>query len=536
MKKKLILTIALLVVGVFSFSVNATSNMGASTWKTGSNSIDSVNVVVDVIEAAGSYSQSGSSTYVISKDFLVTVQVQNTINSPVLINSLQFRLQFPSGSQIQLVSFDNYSTDLYISNDGNQFFSLVPSNSFSYGSGIVVPPNSSIWAVGTISAQMISSTAASNFGLTSVSVPTFTTARGDVYTYGSPVDWSPLVTSLDTYFSQEHLDNNNILTLLGTIKVDSASTVSLLSDLIDSVSYTGTSYSYTGTVPSGKTFTFTPFTGVTLTVTRIVGASYLINEDVYYNSSSDSFSIDQTVRYPFLYLITIANGTGKVFRSTVYNVFNNFYPSNYTYRGNIVVPSFISDTYKGHNYHFNSEFYLKHTNGNYGYISSDRYQFTYLYGYIEVPKNAPVPVWNDVTSSVTFTPVDDYYPLTEYDILRDLYNGFANSGRSDQDQLSSDITSTSNSIHAQEEQYFASNAQAIQATGLSNYRFDQNQSGGISAVSNDFTAVFNALGGFNSVFIFSLTLSLALQIFRHHPIVFRAKQVSTTPKVGKGDP
>lgn len=82
---------------------------------------------------------------------------------------------------------------------------------------------------------------------------------------------------------------------------------------------------------------------------------------------------------------------------------------------------------------------------------------------------------------------------------------------------SSTVKNTSDSIHTQEQIYFAQNAQAIQATGLGNYQIGTVEGNGIGAVSNDFTAIWNALGGWTSVYIFSLTLSLALTIIRHAP-------------------
>lgn len=82
---------------------------------------------------------------------------------------------------------------------------------------------------------------------------------------------------------------------------------------------------------------------------------------------------------------------------------------------------------------------------------------------------------------------------------------------------SNSLKSTSDTVHSQEQAYFTQNSQAIQATGLGNYQFGTVEGNGISAVSNDFTSVWNALGGWTSVYIFSLTLGLALTIIRHAP-------------------
>lgn len=83
-------------------------------------------------------------------------------------------------------------------------------------------------------------------------------------------------------------------------------------------------------------------------------------------------------------------------------------------------------------------------------------------------------------------------------------------------QDSQSLKTQSDSVHQQEQQFFNQNSQAIAATGLSNYSFGVNGNG-VTAVSKDFTDIFNSLGDWNSVYIFSLTLGLALTIIRHVP-------------------
>lgn len=82
---------------------------------------------------------------------------------------------------------------------------------------------------------------------------------------------------------------------------------------------------------------------------------------------------------------------------------------------------------------------------------------------------------------------------------------------------SGSLKTQSDNVHSQEQAYFTQNSQAIQSTGLGNYRFGTVEGNGIASVSSDFTAIWNALGGWNSVYIFSLTLTMALTILRHAP-------------------
>lgn len=82
---------------------------------------------------------------------------------------------------------------------------------------------------------------------------------------------------------------------------------------------------------------------------------------------------------------------------------------------------------------------------------------------------------------------------------------------------SSELNDNNDNVHAQEEAYYQANSQAIQATGLSNYQFDSSAVSGLTGVRGDFIDIWNSLGSWNSVYIFSLTLGLALTILRHSP-------------------
>lgn len=480
MKKKLILTIALLFVGVFSFSVNAASQ---SAFVNGTNY--SVTVVSNFYDndLIGSY-------------FDVSVTVKNLQGEKWVVSSQFPSITFNVPSATQYSVFDPIDCAPVISSYGT--VSLNPSG------GIVLAPNETVQYHFKFLASGGSSTSSISFG----SVPSST-----AYSFE---DLIVLPADELAYLSQ--LDSD----LAGVISV---------------LTYTGGSPIVSSTPGSYSYWNNNSFDGIStyrMWVTRRYSEPIPITYDFELDSSGDRVYSVSAYRYYFN--IVIFNSPDQSYYGSYFHNFD-LLPHNVN---GVFVQSFVSDLYSGFNIsNDHLEFQLKITSGrSTGRIPSSP-TYTYVSGYIDSSSGSltwPTFSFDDVLhgSSLTASPL--YYPINEYSILRDIYNAFADSDRSDQNQLSSDITNTSNSIHTQEEQYFSSNAQAIQATGLSNYRFDQNQTGGISAVSNDFTAVFNALGGFNSVFIFSLTLSLALQIFRHHPIVFRAKQVNTAPEVGKGDP
>lgn len=85
----------------------------------------------------------------------------------------------------------------------------------------------------------------------------------------------------------------------------------------------------------------------------------------------------------------------------------------------------------------------------------------------------------------------------------------------DSTQSAQQSQTDANTQHQQELSIYSNTNNAINGTGLNNYHFNNEQIGGIGGVSNDFTSVFNSLGSWNNVYIFSLTLSLALAIIRH---------------------
>lgn len=86
------------------------------------------------------------------------------------------------------------------------------------------------------------------------------------------------------------------------------------------------------------------------------------------------------------------------------------------------------------------------------------------------------------------------------------------------------IETQSNTNHQTELSYFNQTNQALSSTGIDTYTFNSEQIGGIGSVSNDFTNVWNSLGSWTSVYIFSLTLSLGLAIIRHVRPIQRSKE------------
>lgn len=85
------------------------------------------------------------------------------------------------------------------------------------------------------------------------------------------------------------------------------------------------------------------------------------------------------------------------------------------------------------------------------------------------------------------------------------------------DNSASSASSSLDSIHEQEQQWYNDNDRAIAATGLSNFEYTQDQLTGISHVVGQWGQVWSSLGSWNTVYIFTLLLSLATFILRHEP-------------------
>lgn len=126
----------------------------------------------------------------------------------------------------------------------------------------------------------------------------------------------------------------------------------------------------------------------------------------------------------------------------------------------------------------------------------------------------------DITTSVndlaTFYEFNTWFSEIYHKINRDeqSYSDVSSSSNTLETGSSSMDTQTQ-SNHTTELSYFNQTNQALSNSGIQNYQFSNDQINGIGSVSNDFTFVWNSLGNWNTVYIFSITLSLALVIIRY---------------------
>lgn len=444
-------------------------------------------------------------------NFFVTMKVSNLIDTPVLVNNLAFNIVFTDTSYPQtIVSVDNYSTDLVLSmgNTTLSTFSVAPSEDFAYGNGVVVPPNSSLYLVCNICIKFNSA----SFGLSSVTIPQFSSARGN-YSYGTAVDFSPLISSLNTYFSQEHLDNNNILTLLGSIKVDSASAVTALSDILSAITYSGSNPSLS--LPSGDFQESTYVgSGFTINVQRTFYSGVPLSYDFELNSTSDSPVLSGYYFCPFTVAIGIA-ADNAISINSAQLILSSMFPSGYR----VELTNFISDVF--YPWTMDSRLILRYrqqVDSNKSLIPKGRSN-TILYGrlYLPIGTNRTLPTLDISGLNITASTYSGYVPRNDLEAWRyfiDSYSGNSNVS----DQVSSSASSTDSQlsgIHAQEEALYSQNQTAMNNSGISNFQFDNNTFSAFNAPRTLFERLWASLGPYTVVYTFSMLLTLALVIIRY---------------------
>lgn len=505
---KRVIALVLLLSGVlalFTFNVHgATPAYGA--YKTNYRTVSPITFKVSALQLE---SQPVDNTSAYEYEIYIGASVTNAISTACYINDLSFGLNFGDGTTSTLysiVDMETYSPDLSLS-CVNHTFSVIPSNEFSYNNGVVVPANSCLYLVCKVRVRW-NGVSNEHTALNSISVYNFTTTTSDVYVPGIPVDYSPIMSYLESMPTQVQI--NNVLTILSQLYLRNHEDIQAL---IDILTYTGNNPSNTNQSVSLSSVEINPDSGFRCIVNRLVQGPFVVDTDFEY--VNDSYT--QLISYRYQIILIVNEICNNTYIGHPYLNINNFMPT-----GIGLEPTFIPE-YKNifldnsnrlqvrNNRSYNADPYRSiYPKGN------NLYLFTFnVYTNQLLNFSAINPTYN---SSIPFVVNNDVYaPTDEYTALRDLYAAIQSSSSSSISSDSNTLNQTESQVHQQEQIYFQQNAQAILDTGLSNYRFNTEQSNGISAVSIDFTSLWNALGSWNSVYIFALTLTIALTILRHAP-------------------
>lgn len=270
---------------------------------------------------------------------------------------------------------------------------------------------------------------------------------------------------------------DSIWTLVTQLANNQIITNNELTDIFNAIVYTGSYAGYSLNV-SGRTSYTDSNNNVDLSLIVTRGSGLIYDNDIYYNPSTDTSNVGYSVKYPLNYTLLIHNNND--YSVILRNGFEYFQiPSNF------IIEDTFGDFYP---YRFND--------------TSIRYYE------LVVPANSYAII--GVIGSCTYTGNN----LTTYPTIA---SGLYRSGNFVSYDPNNQENSMIDNVHSQEQNWFNQGNQSIGSTGINNYQFNAEQSGGISGVSNDFVRVWNACGSLNSVWIFSLTLSLALYIIHHVP-------------------
>lgn len=549
MKRVVAIAIIFAVVStLFSFSVLATT-YNPETYNSFTDSITYNGLTYYVKATQLKATSEGTSMLPGGMETIILVQLQMTNNSSTLVKagtipkiSIDLR---DSGSVITNVY--SYGGDFTLGLLTGGICVFYPSSEFSLDNNkVIVPPGKSLSFVGAIGLPAtLDQTGSSTLDNGLRGVHLYDKANYQVtdgnYSYGEPVDLSDVIDAIEDL-------------------TDTVSTSEELSAIINAILYPS-SHTITNNESSSYQTSKTLLSSNSIYVYSYVRPSInFIENDVQYIEYLDTglMGTHQLVDYCLDQYLIIRNANVNASYALSYGIFNLRQtitrPNGWTYITKFMEECEDSNiTYTITSINDSTNLFRvalgqrMKSNNTYVWLYPNATQFVHIkvhriYRLDELVQNASIDyqwTFTDNTavadsatlSTIRSTGYDDFI-FEEREVINRLlrdFNQFLDNynqvnGLDDIDTVTDDITSKSENAHIQEQSYFTQNAQAIRDTGLSNYRFNGDQENGIGSVSHDFTLLWNALGGFNSVYIFSLTLSLALMILRHVPGVIRSSR------------
>lgn len=429
--------------------------------------------------------------------FLVTVSIQNTGDLPCAVGTAEFTLNLTQGSPNGLYNIENISSDLMLTLKANTggVFSVIPSAGFQYDGSIIVPPKTTLYCLATIDVGIDVNTSTGTFptiGLSSV-VPNISSIWPGNYPYDGSAD--------------------------GSI-VDIANT---LDNIYANLEYSGSNPSVISASGSTSDVQYNFSENLYVTLRRRIYPAVPIFADYEFNNTNDTAPVIAAYRVYVLLNIQATNNTGSNRLMQINNQLQYVLPMSDTV-GNPVIDRFESDMHR------------------YLYLVSGRYQN--LYALHPIPDNPGQTVFqtgNSRTSilvhydipvgqTLTFSTPDlslyfgSSLPVTtipwatdEWSLLYRIYTGMQTPSGDTTEQNAEYVQQKLDDIHEREQQYYNDNAAAIASSGLGNFRFGQSQINAFGIINSQFAQVWNALGDYTLIYIFTLLLSLTVFIIRHEP-------------------
>lgn len=458
---------------------------------------------------------------------MITLRLYNSSSQDCYLGNALITLTFANTGIVPYTSgIENYGNDLYLSFDNNSSdLKVVPSADYSLWTGIVIPPGASLYLCASVFTQCVDTTVRPDaVALTNVQCSVSGVSYGDFDYPGDPVpsDLSGIESSLQS------IDGNtdNVEQLIQDIK-----------DMLEFTGSTGTvGYNPTQAFVRSATSTSLPYMYTSYSI--YTGNSYVEDDEVAiadhdsaYHNYTRVVPITISIQMENYYEYAVANVAGTDLNALAFiDLLPNDQWISYTVEscesGVFQNPRII---YPGSNGYASLIFDYK--------IGSQPSGGGSLRGVCPIGLNystfvifAHIRGNNVFALNGSFTNPAADFVLTDLHINADnrvttgeIWSILQRPSQEVQDNSAAvnndadQVAQQMQDVHQQEMQYFEDNQDAIAATGLNNFQFNQNHISAFTMITTQFTELWNALSDYTLVFIFTLLLSLATYIIKHEP-------------------
>lgn len=449
------------------------------------------------------YAESGNASGQVNT--MVYYRITNVNDDAAYVRNTGFTINWVTAPYI--TDYQTFSDDLYIGyqNTSGSWY-IYADSPYSYSSGVVVPPHSSLYCIGVITTSAsVNGNAISSQAISSVTLTSHTVTLGD-YPYGS--------------IGQQIEEIENII-----------------DDIRTQLIFTGTLNEYSPSSYSTLTFNYdspAPNTSMSYGISRL--SSFQIMDDTVITGSNTVYQTGSVV-IPFQVMFRINNYNSYNLNHAAYFVYapvilpaiNGISYVIYDFRSNLF------DTYQmqyitvnGSRY-LNIRFFYKYNDNDGGYIPVGIGSTSFTLLAIKdddvsdpVISNPPVSI-----NQYSFTQSNKNYVYNSdqliYGTLQDIYGSLNNGSYSDTTQDAQDLQNQEDAIHQQEAQWYSDNQTAIEATGLGNYQYNNGFISTFGIARQQISMLWTALGDWTYVYYLVFLFGLATYILRHEPTM-KAKQ------------
>lgn len=276
---------------------------------------------------------------------------------------------------------------------------------------------------------------------------------------------------------------------------------------------------------------------LTYSLANITDAPIAINQ-LYFNVSFSGLSVSGNPGTWFYKCVDIHNFSEDLMVGVDTNSgnFTLFPGTNWTRLGEMCIPAKTRITGVAA-----IEFPVQYLNGGYVYALLDGVSLSIGTVYPVTDGFTPVGSHQDITDEInalrSYLIGQNGLPLINSDLitindtltdikdlLQELTDNLGSSDYSDTIDDSDDLQTTESQVHQQEQQWYADNQTAIEATGLGNYQYSPGLINSFGVARYQIAMLWNALGDWTYVYYLVFLLGLAVYILRHEPTM-RVKQM-----------